>query len=167
MSTNKPPKAFISYSWESDKHAKWVKQLGQDLISNGIDVTLDIFEMKPGSNMKLWMEESERNADFVIPVFTENYTKKANERSGGVGFEYGLIIQTLYENMADNEKIIPIVKRYNKKKDEVLPKFIRQYWYVDFSNKKEYRNRFEELLRVLHGEPKHIKPKIGNKPKFR
>jgi glutamate synthase (NADPH/NADH) small chain len=40
MSSIDPPKAFISYSWDSPEHKAWTKALATRLRSDGVDVTL-------------------------------------------------------------------------------------------------------------------------------
>jgi len=42
------PKAFISYSWDSDEHKAWVLQLATRLVNNGVDVTLDRWDIHLG-----------------------------------------------------------------------------------------------------------------------
>ena len=42
---NENPKVFISYSWEDDEHKIWVKELADKLISDGIDATVDQYEL--------------------------------------------------------------------------------------------------------------------------
>ena len=103
-------KVFISYSWDSNKHRAWVLALANDLIKNGIEVILDQYELGIGGNLTLFMEKSVDEADKVLLILTENYKIKADNRSGGVGFEYSMINEELYSNQVDNQKFIPILK---------------------------------------------------------
>jgi hypothetical protein len=41
MSDVETPKAFISYSRTNAEHIKWVVELAEELVENGIDVVLD------------------------------------------------------------------------------------------------------------------------------
>ena len=41
------PTAFISYSWESEAHKAWVRQLAEKLRSQGVKVILDQWELMP------------------------------------------------------------------------------------------------------------------------
>ena len=43
-----PPKVFISYSWSTPKHQQKVIQWAERLISDGVDVVLDVFDLKEG-----------------------------------------------------------------------------------------------------------------------
>ena len=42
------PKLFISYSWSSPEHEQWVLKLATELRENGVDVTLDKWDLKEG-----------------------------------------------------------------------------------------------------------------------
>ncbi|MEL6135162.1 MAG: toll/interleukin-1 receptor domain-containing protein, partial [Bacteroidota bacterium] len=83
-----PIKVFISYSWDSDEHKEWVKQLADRLMADGIDITLDQYDLLLGRNLTHYMEEAVETANKVILILTENYKLKAEKRTGGVGYEY-------------------------------------------------------------------------------
>lgn len=42
------PKVFISYSWHPKKNKIRVEQLVRRLMSDGVDVTLDVWSLKDG-----------------------------------------------------------------------------------------------------------------------
>ena len=42
------PKVFISYSWHPEENKIRVEQLARRLMSDGIDVTLDVWSLKDG-----------------------------------------------------------------------------------------------------------------------
>ena len=42
------PKVFISYSWSDQQHQELVKHWADRLIADGIDVVLDIYDLKEG-----------------------------------------------------------------------------------------------------------------------
>ena len=42
------PKVFISYSWTTTQHQLLVKEWADRLIADGIDVVLDIYDLKEG-----------------------------------------------------------------------------------------------------------------------
>jgi len=60
---NTPPKVFISYSWDSDEHKAWILNLAKQLLANGVDVTLDQFELSLGKNLSHFMERAVADAD--------------------------------------------------------------------------------------------------------
>jgi SEFIR domain len=42
------PKTFISYSWTSKDHERWVLDLATALRDNGVDVILDKWDLREG-----------------------------------------------------------------------------------------------------------------------
>ena len=164
VNSKQPPKVFLSYSWDDKVHESWVRNFANKLIENGIAVIVDIYDLKPGMNMKLWMENSIEMCDYVIPIYTTNYCDKSNQRIGGAGYEYSIINQDLYENMSNNEKILPILREGTIK--DSVPKFMRQYMLLDFSDDGKFDEVLENLLRTLHSEPKFKKPVLGQRPNF-
>jgi len=45
------PKVFISYSHDSEEHKAWVADLARFLISNGIDVVIDAWNLRRGEDI--------------------------------------------------------------------------------------------------------------------
>ena len=81
-------KVFISYSWDSEDHQKWVQGLATDLEEfEELHVVTDFFDLDNFSDKNYFMEKSVREADVIVVVCTENYKKKADSRQGGVGIE--------------------------------------------------------------------------------
>ena len=140
---------FISYSWDDERHKKWVLNLANRLNDSGIYVILDRFDLNPGDPITHFMENSVNQADKVLLVMTPNYKEKADNRIGGVGYEYSMIIQELYER-PENKKIIPI--RRNGKYDECAPNFLKQYFSHDMTNDATFETDFDYLLRIIKGE---------------
>jgi hypothetical protein len=50
-------KVFISYSWSSEDHQKWVLDLANKLMSDGVEVILDRWDLKPGQDKYHFMEQ--------------------------------------------------------------------------------------------------------------
>lgn len=42
------PKVFISYSWSSPAHQERVKTIADRLLSDGVDIIIDIYDLKEG-----------------------------------------------------------------------------------------------------------------------
>lgn len=42
------PKAFISYSWTDQKHQDFVRQQADRLMSDGVEVVMDVFDLREG-----------------------------------------------------------------------------------------------------------------------
>jgi hypothetical protein len=94
---------------------------------------------------------------------TPNYKDKADNRIGGVGYEYSMITKELYDKQ-DIEKFIPI--RRNGNLDESAPKFLDSYISHDMTTDLTFDNDFTELLRIIYDEPEIKRPPLGNKPTF-
>jgi hypothetical protein len=82
-------KIFISYSWTTPAHEEWVINLAQRLVSDGIEVVLDKWDLKPGHDKFAFMEQMvhSEDVDKVLIILDNKYAQKANDRSGGVGTE--------------------------------------------------------------------------------
>ncbi|MGV3696317.1 toll/interleukin-1 receptor domain-containing protein [Flavobacterium sp.] len=160
----KKPIVFISYSWDNDKHKKWVLDLANKLCKDGIDVILDRYYLKPGSNLPHFVEQNLSKADRIVIVFTKNYKLKADKRSGGVGYEYSIMNIDLYKNQNSNEKIIPILREGSQ--EESIPTFMQQFIHIDITNDNNFNNSYNDLIREIHNEPEIKKPEIGMKPNF-
>jgi hypothetical protein len=71
-----PPKVFISYSHDSLAHADRVRELSDRLRADGIDCTIDQYEVLPPGGWPRWMDKQIRDADFVLMVCTETYYRR-------------------------------------------------------------------------------------------
>ncbi len=156
------PKAFISYSHDSEAHKAWVLQLASDLRANGIDVVLDQWDLAPGQDVSLFMQRGIANADRVLLVCSEKYVEKADEGSGGVGYERLIVTSEVVQSI-DTIKFVPII-RNNSKTRSVTPVFLGPRLYLDFRTDLQYKARLEELIREIHGAPALAKPPLGISP---
>jgi len=154
------PKVFISYSHDSLEHKKWVNELATKMRNNGIDASLDQWELMPGDDLPHFMETHLAKSDKIIMVCTENYVKKANEGKGGVGYEKMIITSNLLQSIDEN-KIIPIVRQSGT---STIPTFLKTKLYLNFSKKSDFEYGFDELIRTIHKSPILKKPEIGNNP---
>jgi hypothetical protein len=154
------PKVFISYSHDSLEHKKWVLDLGSRLRNNGIDSILDQWELTPGDDLPHFMEQNLSKANYIIMVCTERYVSKANQGTGGVGYEKMIITSSLL-NKIDENIIIPILRQ---KGTFSVPTFLKSKLFIDFSQNEDYEFSFDELIRKIHKSPIFKKPVIGNNP---
>ena len=130
-------------------------------MKNGIDVTLDQWDIRLGSDLPSFMEGGLTKADRVICVCTESYVTKANKGSGGVGYEKMILTPELMDNI-NSEKIIPLIK--NNDASKVTPVFLQSKNYIDFRNKDDYEKKYIELIKEIHGESTKVRPAIGSNP---
>jgi hypothetical protein len=154
------PKVFISYSHDSTDHKKWVMNLATRLRNNGIDAIIDQWELGPGGDIPSFMEEYVKNSDYVIIVCTEEYVKKANSGTGGVGYEKMIITSDLMKKI-DSKKVIPVIRQNGTRN---TPIFVQTKLFLDFSYDKDFEYSYDELVRTIHNSPLYEKPKIGNNP---
>jgi hypothetical protein len=83
----KTPKVYISYSWSSEDHQKWIIKLAEDLMTNGVEVKLDVWDLKEGHDIYDFMESMVKDPeiDRVLVICDKGYFEKAETRKGGVG----------------------------------------------------------------------------------
>lgn len=155
------PKVFISYSHDSEEHKEWVLQLATRLRSNGVDVLLDRWNLKLGSNLSAFMEHGLSASQRVICVCSEIYVKKANGGKGGAGYEKQIMSAEYLEDQ-NKDWVIPLIK--NNTTDKKTPAFLGGRQYVSFEDPNLYESKYEELLRDILDEPVLPIPPIGNNP---
>lgn len=161
------PKIFISYSWSSPNHEDWVINLAERLVSDGIEVKIDKWDLKEGHDMFDFMESMVNSSDIdkVLIILDEKYSSKANSRKGGVGTETQIISPEIYNNVSQ-EKFIPIVTQRNESNEAFIPTFLKSRIYIDFSEEEHFEKSYESLLRNLYKRPVYNKPKLGKAPSF-
>lgn len=158
------PKIFISYSWSSDA---LVLELAQRLVSHGVDVVLDKWDLKEGQDKYAFMERcvNEPEITKVLIICDKAYAQKANDRTGGVGDETVIISSEIYGNMKQ-EKFIPIIAEKDEDGKPYVPTYIKTRIYIDLSNPDTYEEEYEKLLRNVYEKPQFIKPKLGKRPEW-
>lgn len=103
------PTVFISYSHDSDEHKNWVLQLATRLRSNGVDIILDRWNLKLGSDVASFMERGLSSSVRIICVCSETYVRKANKGKGGAGYEKQ-IMTAEYINDQNTNWVIPLIR---------------------------------------------------------
>ena len=161
------PKAFISYSWTTPAHQAVIKRWAERLLADGIDVVLDIFELKEGHDKFAFMERmvTDTSVTHVLMMCDKTYAEKADVRKAGVGTESQIISKEVYEKV-DQSKFIPLICNLDVKGDPYLPTLLKSRIWIDFSNDEAVNKNWEQLVRLLHGKPLHIKPGIGKAPAY-
>lgn len=154
------PRAFVSYSWDSQEHVNWVLQLATRLRANGVDVVLDRWDTDLGSDLSLFMERAADTAYRVIAVASEAYVQKADLATGGVGYERKMVTPSL---MADlhGKRVIPILRENPAAQ---LPRFLGAAKYVDLRANPYSESAYFELLQDLWGVEPTPKPPLGSNP---
>ncbi|HKG08511.1 MAG TPA: toll/interleukin-1 receptor domain-containing protein, partial [Pedobacter sp.] len=148
---DRKPVIFISYSWDDENHKNWVLQLANRLLKDNVDVKLDRYLLRTGAAMQYTMEQAISTADKILIVFTPNYKLKADNRKGGVGYEYSIMNAGLYLNQTTNDKIIPVLRKGSI--EESIPSFMQQYIHLDIRNDDNFENSYNDLKRDIFNEP--------------
>lgn len=139
---------FVSYSWDSIKHQKWVKKLVDDLNTAGFEATMDNLKTEYNTvHLGEMMASSIHKNDYTLVVMTPEYADRANSGQGGVGTETRYIMNLMKENQ---NRVIPIIR--NGKDSNAIPFYLEQINYIDFRDNEQYKDRFGKLLKRLEHE---------------
>ncbi len=161
------PKVFISYSWSSIAHQQLVQSWAEQLVADGIDVVLDIYDLKEGHDKFAFMERmvTDETVTHVMIVCDKTYTEKADARKAGVGTESQIISKEVYEKV-EQSKFIPIVCEFKEDGNPYLPTYLKSRIWIDFSTPDSVNKNWERLIRVIYGKPLNEKPKLGKPPVY-
>lgn len=161
------PKVFISYSWHPEENKIRVQQLAKRLMSDGVDVTLDVWSLKDGQDKYVFMEKMVTDPDInkVLIICNKDYAEKADGRKGGVGTESTIMSDEIYSK-ADQTKFLPVV--FEKGNDGMIykPHFLKSRIHIDMSSDDSYEMGYEQLLRDIFDKPLIKKPALGTMPAF-
>lgn len=155
-------KVFISYSWSNQD---WVTDLATELVRNGIEVAVDIWDLREGDDKYLFMEKevNDPTIDKVLIICDPEYKRKADSRSGGVGTEAQILTPELYDNTSPR-KYIPISKGLDENQQPCIPTFLKTRIYIDFSDPQKHAEAFDRLINVIYDQTVTEKPELGPIP---
>ncbi len=161
----KQPKVFISYCWSSEEHESWVLDLATRLVSDGVNVVLDKWDLEIGHDKYAFMERmvNDETISKVIIICDKGYMDKANARRGGVGTESQIISQEIYEKV-DQNKFVPVVVEHDEHFSPCMPTFLRNRMFIDLSPSSDFTDNCNLLLRSLYDLPLYPKPPVGVPP---
>lgn len=136
-------------------------QLATRLRSNGVDIILDRWNIKLGSDLGTFMERGLSKSTRIICICSTSYVKKANEGKGGAGYEKQIMTAEIINDQNTNW-VIPLIK--NNQGDKKTPTFLSGRMYLNFEDAILYESNYEELLRDILDEPILPIPQIGKNP---
>src|SRR5262245_23607588 len=165
MEPSKPPRVFISYSWESEDHKSWVRYLGERLYEAGIEARLDQWFVQPGESSTAFMEQEVEAADFVLVVCTPSYTRKSINSQGEVGCEQQIVSGQLMTGTR-RSKFIPILRKggYAPGADCAIPAHVLGIAWIEFRDDTAFDESLESLIRVIFFKPRLAPPPLGVRP---
>ncbi len=161
------PKVFISYAWGTEEYQDKVLSLAKDLMSDGIDVLIDKWSLKEGHNTYAFMEQCVNDPSItnVLILLDEQYEKKANLKSGGVGTETQIISPEIY-NMVKQEKFLPVVFERGVDGNIHKPTYLNGLLHFDLSISEQYDYEYQKIVKRLYGIEIYQKPDLGNIPSW-
>ena len=162
--TGKPPSCFISYSWDSDAHKDWVRNLATALKKNGIETRLDQWNVRLGTDLPLYMETSIRESDYVLLICTPKFAEKADAGKGGVGYEKTIVTGEIFQGV-ERCKFIPLLRYGSPRK--ALPAYLKSKAFADFRDDNTFQKSLKEVLHHIFNEPEFSEPELGKKPSLR
>lgn len=162
--TTTPPRVYISYTHESADHKARVRALADQLREDGVNATIDQYEIAPPEGWPRWMERQILEADFVLMICTEAYYRRVmGEEEGDTGFgvrwEGKVIYQHIYTLGTQASKFIPVLMDGGNAKNIPVP--LRALTYYELSTQEDY----ERLYRRLMNEPEAVPP-VGQRREF-
>lgn len=157
------PKVFVSYSWTSKDRAI---ALADRLMSNGVQVVIDVYDLKEGMDKYAFMQKivDDDSIEKVLILCDKAYRDKANKFKGGVGDEAMIISPEIYGKV-DQQKFIPVILE-NEDGKPCLPTFAKSRIYIDLADSDKEAEEFERLVRNLWGQPDRRRPALGNRPSW-
>jgi hypothetical protein len=155
MIDKQPPKAFISYSWDDETHRKWVKALAARLRNDGVDATLDRWNVTPGGQLPEYMERSVRENNFVLIVCTQQYKIKSDNRTGGVGYEGDIMTGEVFVQ-GNDEKFIPLLRKGEW--EYSAPSWLQGKYHIDFRGEPYSEDSYKELYDYLFNRREKAPP---------
>jgi hypothetical protein len=142
------PKVFLSYSWDSEEHKQWVRDLGARLRGAGILLNLDEWEVRPGDQLPHYMERAVRESDFVLCACTQRYKARFDGRTGGAGYEANLMSAEALAT-GNERKFIALLRGGEPR--EALPSWLLGKKFFDFRGSPYSEQSYELLVSSLHG----------------
>lgn len=141
------PKVFISYSWSSKDRAV---DLADRLLANGVDVVIDVYDLKEGMNRYAFMQRivDDPSIEKVLILCDRSYKEKSNSFKGGVGDETTIISPEVYDQV-DQQKFIPLVLEKDENAEPYLPTMLKSQIYINFSDPITEQESFDRLVRNL------------------
>ncbi|WP_224995497.1 SEFIR domain-containing protein [Cesiribacter sp. SM1] len=136
-------KVFVTYSWDGEEHEKKVLSFTLYLIEKGFDAKVDKIELQEqtGLNFRRMMHDIFLHSDKIIIVLSKNYKKKAENNEGGVGIEYGYILNEINEN--SKKFILVAFEPYSK---DIIPIGFKGIDVTHLSDAKAMNKLFALLL---------------------
>ena len=161
------PKVFISYAWSDEEYQELVLSFAEKLLSDGIDVVLDKWNLTEGNDTYAFMEKcvTDKTITNVLMLIDPVYAEKADNHQGGVGTETQIISAKVYKEV-DQDKFIPIIMMRQEDGTVLKPTYLQSRLHFDLTDPEKYDNEYFRLVKKLYGKEVYEKPPLGKKPEW-
>jgi hypothetical protein len=154
------PTVFLSYSWDSHEHQRWVRELAARLRADGVSTVLDQWHAVPGDQLPLFMETAVRESQYVLVICTPAYKLKSDNRHGGVGYEGDIMTAEAFTK-AQRRKFIPVL--HSGDWQLAAPSWLLGTYYIDLRGEPYSEASYQDLVDTLHGRREQAPP-VGMPP---
>jgi SEFIR domain-containing protein len=162
------PTVFLSYAHDDDNHVTSVLELSSLLEARGIAVEFDLWRTDSRQDWYAWALREIQAADFVIVFASPKYrvvgdgTADGDEHRG-VQAEAAALRDLLYRDRQTwLRKVLPVILPGRSVDD--LPEFVQPFTASHFIIEAITDEGADGLLRVLTGQPRHVRPSRGKIP---
>ena len=148
--TTPRPSCFMSYAWGDDD--RWVRRLATDLRHAEVDVVLDRWDSRPGSDLGRYLDRV-AGCGFVVVVGTPALRRKyeAEDADAVVGRELELINLRLRQPGRYGRTVLPVLRDGDA--HAALPPQLQTLVSLDFRDDELYFAQLLDLIWQLHGLP--------------
>jgi GTPase SAR1 family protein len=145
----RPPTCFISYAWGDPRHERWVEDLADRLQQAEIDVTLDKWHCRPGTDLAKFVERI-APSDFICAIGTPSYRQKYDDPKldAVVRAELRVINARHIKGDKHHDTVIPLLREASR--DESYPPLLRTSVFVDMRSDRDFLARLFELVLTIH-----------------
>jgi hypothetical protein len=163
----KGPRVFISYSWDSDEHKRWVEDLAAALLRDGVRARLDKWHYQKTQTVAGFMTSEVEDADDVVVICTPNLRARsaASDRglqSTAVGWELGLLATLAL--LGEARKGVPVLAPGATQESIPASLLGNPFFDLGMADLEEKAAAYKGLLRRLMEGPSSQAPALGTPP---
>ncbi len=161
------PKVFLSYCYTSPEFVERVDKVANDLMSDGVHVVFDRWDLREGQDLHAFMEQAvnDPTVTHVLILCDPTYAQKADNRRGGVGTETLILSPGVYKN-AGQSRVVPVIMEHDEEEQVQVPTYLVGRRYIDLSSDELMAENYEQLIRHLYDRPAQPRPALGRPPVY-
>jgi hypothetical protein len=132
---------FISYS---SKDRRFVVRLAEDLRHRGLDIWLDLWEMKPGDRLRDKITEGITRCDRLLVLLSPH---SVNSSWVKVELDSAMIREL------ESNSVVVVPTLYGEISVEDIPLDLKGKLYLDFRKRSNYSGNLESILKLVKKQP--------------